>query len=249
LIYIRDFGWRLGNQMFQIATAIGLALENNDTVWYPEWQYADKFCGDFKNQEGAVPTPGRIFTQVGHHYEKIPYVPNMVLSGYFQSEKYFKHCEDGIRALFEVRVTPPRRRMAEHECAIHVRLGDYVQLQNHHPVKTWKNYYESAVEKYYEQVGHRNVLFKIFSDEPNRAAQEFPTDGRFEVIDMANETYALWLMSQHEGNIIGNSSFSWWSAWLNPNPNKVVIAPQEWFGQAYSVLNLKDLIPPEWHKV
>jgi hypothetical protein len=56
----------------------------------------------------------------------------------------------------------------------------------------------------------------------------------------------MFLMSKCENNIIANSSFSWWGAWLNKNKNKKIIAPKKWFGESLSHHNTDDIIPKEW---
>ena len=63
-----------------------------------------------------------------------------------------------------------------------------------------------------------------------------------------SEVEDLWLMSLCKHNIIANSSFSWWGAWLNNNPNKKVIAPKKWFGDHVN-LNTSDLLPESWIKI
>ncbi len=245
MIYIRGFGWRLGNQMFQIASAIGLAEQNNDRVWYPEWSYAKDFIGDFSNPEGLSPAPTRLFKENGHHYTKIPYVKNMVIEGYFQSDKYFAHCEDKIKEMFTTKVSFDRP--TEPCCSVHIRLGDYVNLPNHHPVKTYDNYYGMAMEKYERELGFADPLYVVFSDDISRVKETFPTQKhRCVFIDEPNEINAFSRMSRCDDHIIGNSTYSWWAAYVNINPNKIVVAPKEWFGPAYSHLNLKDLFPQGW---
>jgi hypothetical protein len=67
-------------------------------------------------------------------------------------------------------------------------------------------------------------------------------------VDGNDDVEDMWLMSICNNNVIANSSFSWWGAWLNSNPNKKVIAPNNWFGSQTN-LNTSDIIPDNWIKL
>lgn len=251
MIYIKGFTHRLGNQLFQLASAYGLAKLNNDKVWWPDWKYAKDFCGDFRNPSDVFYSPGRTFNQQGHHYEQIPYEKNIVLSGYFQSAKYFEHCREDIVKLF----TPKSYKDNEGgqpTCFIHARMGDYLQLQQYHPVLTWEDYYEKAIKKHMELRGANSFHYRLYSDSIDLARLRFNQQGlNIEFVDEPNEIEAFSQMMACDDAIIGNSSYSWWAAYLNSNPAKIVIAPSHtsWFGTGYSYLNTGDIIPNEWIQV
>lgn len=174
--------------------------------------------------------------------------------GYWQSYKYFSSIEQVIRDDFRFlpNVDRVNSKLIE-ECSntesvsIHVRRGDYVKN-----VKTNKfhgtcsiSYYEDAIK--YIKHSCKNPLFYVFSDDIEWARRHLPlkpdaifvshNEGRNSFEDMR-------LMSLCKHNIIANSSFSWWGAWLNSNPEKCVIAPKKWF--ARSDLSANDLIPLTW---
>ena len=126
-------------------------------------------------------------------------------------------------------------------CSIHVRRGDYLKLPNHHPVQSL-NYLMKGVREMPE-----DTKFLIFSDDINWCKQNFPNiPDKFIFIEGNSDYEDLLLMSLCKNNIIANSSFSWWAAWLNENVDKKVIAPSKWFGTANSINNTKDLIPETW---
>jgi hypothetical protein len=90
-----------------------------------------------------------------------------------------------------------------------------------------------------------NPYYVIFSDDPEYCKTLFAASENVLYIDNNDPYVDLCLMSMCDHNIIANSSFSWWGAWLNKNPNKKVIAPKQWFGSAYSH-NTKDLYCNKW---
>jgi hypothetical protein len=91
--------------------------------------------------------------------------------------------------------------------------------------------------------------FYVFSDDIEWCKNFFSDILDFEFISGNNEIRDLYLMSSCENNIIANSSFSWWGAWLNKNPNKKVIAPSVWFGPAKKNVITEDLYCKNWIKL
>ena len=90
----------------------------------------------------------------------------------------------------------------------------------------------------------KDLKLYLFSDEPEWIKTNFKTDFEFEIINTYSSIADMQLMSLCKHNIIANSSFSWWGAWLNQNPDKIVIAPKQWF--AAWEYDTKDLIPEKW---
>ena len=125
--------------------------------------------------------------------------------------------------------------------SIHVRRGDYVKHPNHHPVQTIE-YYNKSVE----MVG-KDTTIVVFSDDIEWCKKNFNIDNIIYIED-EKDYIELYLMSLCDNNIISNSSFSWWGAWLNTNENKKVIAPNKWFGSAINE-NTNDIIPKGWIKI
>jgi hypothetical protein len=180
------------------------------------------------------------WNETSFHYQELPLVDNIKLHGHFQSEKYLDR--DLTLALFDVKLLVSDEMVYdfgidENTVGIHVRRGDYLNLQKHHPLCTM-DYYEEAMD-----IVGRDKKFYVFSDDWKWCSNNFK--GCF-VVEPTYDWLDLILMSRCGHNIIANSSFSWWSAWLNETENKTVVAPKQWFGPAKGNINTKDLFPREW---
>lgn len=249
------WGWRLGNQMFQIAALVGTAKKFKTIFSIPEgWKYEDFF----KNKLPASrPVSNRfLFKENGFHYQDPPKPDKKgvyAMSGYFQSEKYFEHCKEEIRKYFALKddiINPLKEKYKEilerdNICSIHVRRGDYVNLSDHH-TNLDMGYYLKAIKNF-----PKDFTFVIFSDDIEWCKEQFPPSDKFVHIEGEEDYIDLFLMTLCKNNIIANSSFSWWSAWLNENPDKKVIGPKSsnWFGPANKHLNTKDLYPNNWIEI
>lgn len=244
MISINNFGWRLGNQLFQLATAISLAEDNMDSVAFPDWKYAKYFRGDFTPSVSEVDF---VYKQHNFNYSPIKYQHNMAIDGYFQSEKFFYNNRGTIRRMFSFKNYNPMALEGVFLCGVHVRRGDYLNYPGHHPTKNLSNYYNDAMDLVKSKNDH--TTFLIFSDDIEWCKSEFSnrkdlrifySEGKSDVEDLLEMTYC-------SSMIIANSSFSWWGAWLSNS--KLVIAPKEWFGPAYSFFDTSDLIPDRWIKI
>jgi hypothetical protein len=128
-------------------------------------------------------------------------------------------------------------------CSIHVRRGDYLNYPDHHPVCSLEYFYEAMKMSGFKK-------FVVLSDDIEWCFRNFHSFSDFEFIYSRNESdiedFAI--MSKCAHNIISNSTFSWWAAYLNKNPDKIVISPDkdQWHGPAYSHWNHDDLIPESW---
>lgn len=243
----------LGNFLFQISAAISLASNNNDyaifsserafIVHEPINKYLDNIFLNIKFQKEAIPVYYQ-YNEPAFEYQPIPYKPNLMLYGYFQSEKYFNTSliNDVFSIPFDIETQIKNKYssiLSNNTCSIHVRHGDYIRFPEHHPLCTLK-YYNDAM-----QLMPPDTKFLIFSDNIKWCKENFIGD-QFIFIEDQSDVYDLYLMSLCNNNIIANSSFSWWAGWLNKNPNKIVVTPNTWFGSAKQHLNLKDLIPSSW---
>jgi len=244
-----DLMGRLGNQLFQMAATICHAVSNgldyclpnatiNERVW-PKYVNVEPCCnGSAKNF--------RVYREKTHAYIDIGPLDNIQLHGFFQSEKYFRVCRDQILKLFGIKWNYKKGWVS-----IHVRRGDYVVHHDKHPPVTM-DYLALAIEYMYTR-GYVNFL--VFSDDILYCQKEFGLIGAvfkdciFEFSKGKSEIVDLEEMSGCEHNIIANSTFSWWAAWLNRNPKKIVIAPKIWFGPGNAHLDSKDIIPVEWIKL
>lgn len=186
-------------------------------------------------------------------------VPNDVyLTGYWQSEKYFKDIEDIIREKFTVKygLFGENIRIADminnqNSVSLHVRRGQYVIDPSANRVHGTMdiNYYKKCISFIAKKI--ENPHFFIFSDDIKwvkaNLSIEYPTTYVDDIIK--NKNYDdMRLMSMFKHNIIANSTFSWWGAWLNRNPNKIVIAPKKWFKDP--IRNQEnDIVPDSWIKI
>ncbi len=186
-------------------------------------------------------------TEPGFNYFEIPDVPgNVLLNGYFQSEKYFSDISDEIRKMYtsyEVDILPEINEKIQGgtTCAIHVRRGDFLKYPDHHPVQDM-SYFINAINHMPE-----GTTFLVFSDDMNWCKDNFKRlENDFFFVEGNLDFEDLSIMRSCTHNIISNSTFSWWAAWLNSNPDKIVIAPRNWFGAAYTQLDTRDLYCESW---
>lgn len=249
---------RLGNQMFQIAAAYSFAIDNKCSI-----KISDK-NGVFTSLTGEVSGPTKykdtvyskiefidepvnfdVWKEPSFNYKPISYKfeKNLYIEGHFQSEKYFLHNREMILDIFE-----PTKKIKEYivskyqsilngnTVSLHVRRGDYLVAQDHHPVCNI-DYYKSCLNK----IDNIDTVL-IFSDDKEYVRNNF-TEKNNLIIEGEADYIDLYLMSMCKHNIIANSSFSWWGAWLNKNENKKVFAPSNWFGESLKQNDTKDLLP------
>jgi hypothetical protein len=171
---------------------------------------------------------------------------NYYLDGYWQSEKYFIESENIIREDLS-----PSKEMIDflqrtpylnsNSLSIHVRRTDYLESNGYHPVQTIE-YYKNAVDV----IGEYDKIF-VFADDINWCKENFKFKNMI-FMEGFTDIQDLYLMSYCKNNIIANSSFSWWGAWLNKNINKKVISPRSWFGSHVELSDL-DIIPQKWTRI
>jgi len=225
---------RMGNALFQLSAAIGYAKKHNTEYLFPRWNESvyfniapEHFPSFFRYQNK--------YEEKNFWHEEIPFIPNVSLHGYFQSEKYFTHCKDEIKAL----LMPKQMPQSLDCCSVHVRRGDYVKLADFH-TNLGMDYYFKAMEQI------PNAKFLIVFDDPGWCHQHFTgNDFTIKGPGSAIDDFKTLISCTH--NIIANSSFSWWGAYLNKNPNKIVVSPKNWFGPKLSHDHpIHDLIPEGW---
>lgn len=237
-----NYGY-LGNQMFQYAALKSIANKINTDYIIPA-----KTTGKFFQQltdafilNNSIKYGITNFKQVEEKqfYYDSEFIESMTdnidIKGYFQSEKYFKDIEKEIKNDFKFKQTYPIP--TQKYVAVHVRRGDYISLPNHHPTCSIK-YYEKAMSLF------SNSHFVILSDDIEwcRNQKVFAGCEFWQGIDNVHDLY---VMTKAEHNIIANSSFSWWGAWLNEKYDKIVVAPKKWFGEEIRH-STDDLLPREW---
>lgn len=180
---------------------------------------------------------------------------NVYLDGYFQSELFFKDVRKKLLDRFRIKDSTVLNR--EHEqmvgsgntVAVHVRRGDYVSLpaaSQFHGV-LGMDYYDAALGEIRSKTEQPKIF--VFSDDIGWCRAAFKDKGVDAFIDGSGKPSAhdLMLMSKCAHQVLANSSYSWWAAWLNQNPGKIVIAPERWYlGKGPDAL---PIVLPEWIKV
>ena len=262
--YLGKMG-QLGNQMFQYAATLGVArkmgvpfcIPNHDEVF--DDGIGNKLrielfeCFDIKPDRVGFLNTQNVFTEDGFEFAQkffdVDVNMDFSLYGFFQTEKYFKHCADEVRQqfTFKKQIVDECKETVE-DCfeepiALHIRRGDFlINSGNHHNQSL--DYYEEALKRF--DASHRQVI--IFSDDPDWCMEQpLFSDDKFIVSNGNSSFHDLYLMSQCSDFIIANSSFSWWGAWLAGEGR--VLAPKKWFGPNNSHLNTKDLYCRNWEIV
>jgi GR25 family glycosyltransferase involved in LPS biosynthesis len=247
----------LGNQMFQIAATCAIAWMNNLNPIFEKISASPPLTSPRPVYWNTV--FNSIDTISTYNYNKIQFLQfglpdsyfrpinlshnkSYKMDGYFQNPKFFNIYKDRILDLFKLsdnqnsiiddlynKLVPINKTSV----SIHVRRGDYLKLQHFHPVQDM-SYFIKSIETIHNKIG-KDLIFLIFSDDlgwcynnfeklymnciyVDHNSNQLPKD----VIDM-------YLMSRCNHNIISNSSFSWWSAYMNKNPDKIVCIPGNWF--------------------
>jgi hypothetical protein len=176
------------------------------------------------------------------------------LHGYWQSERYFADIAGVLRQEFTAREPSDRKNEAlaaaidaANAVSLHVRRGDYVDNPTTHRYHGTCSleYYRRAVDHIAARAGRPHLF--VFSDDLQwtRANLRFAAPTTFVGANSPDCGYRdMLLMARCRHHIIANSSFSWWGAWLNPSRDKIVVAPQDWFGASRN--DTRDLAPPTW---
>lgn len=268
----------LGNQMFQYALYLKLQSMGRKVKMDALTEYTKEnprpnmlWCFDAEYEEASredinILTDGfmklshrirrKIFGRKSLEYHEKDYNFDLqilerepaYLTGYFQSEKYFKDIEEQIRRAFtfsekiwEVSDKALVEKIRDYQkqiektkaISLHVRRGDYVASSEVYGGICTDAYYQKAIAVMEERVP--GAVFYVFSNEPAFVKEQLleyePKEDKFVVIEGTTEETGyldLFLMSKCRHHIVANSSFSWWGAWLNPDKDKVVIAPDKW---------------------
>lgn len=275
----------LGNQLFQIFATISYAMQckqpfifldkktlgNRPTYWNNFFIYLKNFLIN------KYPTSPKMKTlsEVGFHYEELPLVnsfSNTLLSGYFQSYKYFENNKETICKLIRLDLQKNAIKNKyihnyDNLVSMHFRLGDYKHLQNFHPVLKFEYYKNSLqhimdMEKTETETNNKNINLKVLyfceKDDYETVIQTidklqnmFPSCSFIKVSDDIEDWEQMLMMSLCRHNIIANSSFSWWGAYFNTHEDKIICYPSVWFGPALASHDTRDLFPEDghWNKI
>ena len=275
----------LGNQLFEIFTTISYALKYNKDFMFPyESKLPNCFIKYYRNtywhnlfesiihhttymnssytNDFIKDTPNR-YNEINFTYDEIPNNENenLLLSGHFQSYKYFEENYDKIYNLLNLdnKINEIKNKYNsyfqdnKHIISMHFRLGDYKLKPSQHPILSQK-YYEKSIQHILHSRNIDNpVIFVFCEEEDNYIIENIITDFmslfpniEFKKIHHEIEDWKqMLLMSCCNDNIIANSTFSWWGAYLNNHCDKIVTYPSLWFGIGNNT-TLNDLIPSNW---
>lgn len=244
---------RLGNQMFQYAALKGIAkhcgyefcIPPKENFGIEDKKVKSSDCNiydtfnNIKSNKIEISSNQRVVEKTYTFDEELfnKCLDDCDLFGYFQSEKYFKHIEDDIKKDFsfdeDLRENCKKFLNEPEYISLHVRRGDYLNIQNYHPVQTCE-YYEKSL-----QILPHDIPVIIFSDDVSWCkSQELFSSDRFLISENNSTDADLCLMTLCDYHIIANSSFSWWGAWLANS--KKIIAPKNWFGDDCITKDVRD---------
>ncbi len=220
----------------------------------------ERYCGTFQKIIDRIRTGNQKRCIVEHSPS---FKPNILLrndgyfDGHWNNEKYFSDHADVIRKDFTLKnsmgraaeILAQKIRAEKNPVSIHIRRGDYVTIKkiaDVHGVLPL-SYCETAMKKIIEQFP--DAHFFISSDDIAWAKENFPKKYPVTFVSSPEipDFEELMLMSRCRHNIIANSTFSWWGTWLNINPEKIVIAPKQWFTDPNR--RIENLIPQSWIQI
>lgn len=193
--------------------------------------------------------------------EALQYQPDLLdnlpddcyLSGYWQCEKWFDSVKEEVRRKFsfnEADLDDENRKLLEqiggaNSVSIHIRRGDYLHLPMYQNICTLDGYYMPAIDFIKER--EPDLQFFVFSNDIPWCREILKLDNAV-YVDHNSGLYSycdMLLMSSCKHNIIANSTFSWWGAWLNDNQNKIVLTPPRFLNTGAE----EDIIPPSWIRI
>jgi|GEM_PF-626309 len=240
---------RLGNNLFQVAAASALAWDNGARAIFPDLSSNPESLAHvfFRFDASNLPAkPSLVWNEPAYAYSPIPYFPDMELIGYFQSENHFKKYRERLLHLLS-----PHPKDLEY-----IRKKYYWLDEMPDTVGVQLRYYkrEFPTESIYPQYGKdylekalssfpASSIFVVSSDAIEYARGSMPAWAENAIFLEGEAPYIdLCVLSLCKHNVISNSSFGWWAAWLNQNPGKEVVCPALWMKDCPASV----VCPPEW---
>ena len=215
-----------------------------------------------------LPQPIHVIREKEFSYNELPTCEmmnrNTMIYGYFQSYKYFEEHYEIIYRILGIEKKKNEllsklelsKDLLENSCSMHFRIGDYKKIQHVHPLASY-GYYERSLTHLQNEIPDKNFTIYYFCEEDDLEdvlqiisplAEKFPDyifERGFKDID---DWEQMLLMSSCHHNIIANSSFSWWAAYLNTWTDKIICYPSVWFGPDIEH-NVKDLPLNNWIRI
>jgi len=246
----------LGNQMFQYAYGRKKELSGDKILFLKKFTKERKYLLDsfnIKTKSNMIKMKENILSKIKNKfyiYLKLDTIK------YYQNEKYFKNIENIIREEFNLKnpLIDVSKKWEEDiksspiSVSIHIRRGDYVnnpKTNKYHGI-CGIEYYKKAINLLENKIGKNFEIF-IFSDDIKWTKNNLSFNQQMNFVSSPEipDYEEMYLMSLCKHNIIANSTFSWWGAWLNKNPNKIVIGPEQWFNKK----TIKNIMPSKWIKI
>ena len=240
----------LCNQLFQIATCCSYAIDNDYDAVFPCLRDRDRY-GEYPTNimrhlcfDDFIDPSYTVYQEPKFGYTPIPKLENsiVVAHSYCQSHKYFEHNRDHILNLFSPRPEDTKKihdkygdLLTQNTTSCHIRRGDYTKLKDVHSPLYESDYYNRS----FDLIKPDQIL--MFSDDIDWCKENFK-QSNITFIENETDYIDLFIMSLCNNNIIANSTFSWWGAWLNSNENKKVVCPSSWFESS----GAEDLVVDGW---
>ena len=252
----------LGNQLFQIFTVISYSIRYSVPFLfrYSEilkigrerptyWNNLLKSLKIYTSTDDECFNIKCWYNEPSFRFSEIPKVENCCFCGYFQSYKYF---EENKKTIISVCGLDQQRIPIQNAISIHFRMGDFKHLQEYHPI-LGVEYYENALRYIEENTDGDYTILVFCESEDQDAVRKIIKciDINYQVT-FIDDTIPDWeqmlIMSSCEINVIANSTFSWWGAYLNDSPDRIVLYPSIWFGHNLRH-DISDLFPHDWIKI
>lgn len=241
---------RLANQLFQMSAAICHAWKMGTDFSIPRQSISPRIWPTYiTNLPYSKSTQQHYYKEESHEYKPLPEHDDLLIDGYFQSEKYWNGEKERLAELLQFRLPPNPR--SDLFVAVHVRRGDYLKYPDQFPVLPVSYYYD-AIGKM-KSLGRNRFIF--FSDDIPWCESSFSSFGKNEKLDFTFKPAGppladMYIMYCAEAFIIANSTYSLFPALLR-NDNPLVIAPAEyrWFGPANKNISVKDKMNEQWIRI
>ena len=248
-----------GNQLFQIAATYAYSIQNGIEIILPKWkcrvsgkEYSDYFDDFTIKQVDTLPASDCTYDEEFFYYRPIPKFENynnIDLKGYFQSEKYILPAVDKVKELFTAKYDILNKLYdIDFDNSISIQLRYYDRGFIDHPdcfytVEENLDYFKKAINYF-----GKNKTFYVSTNNLAKAKNMFKPYKNIRFLEDLNldSVEQFFAMSHCEHNIISNSSFGWWSAYLNKNPEKMVFVPGKWFKKQGSNFDTRDIYPNKW---
>ena len=253
----------LGNQLFTLFAGMSKALDENKTiVIYPENNNRVYYFNNFLKVLNKYVSYDDdvdfcdIYNEPYFYYTKIQNNAK-IIKGFYQSYKYFNNNFDKIVDILKIRQMQEKNKLLFKSIAIHFRFGDYLTLTDNHIILP-TSYYLNAINELSAKINISEYTFIIFSEKCNDVIIDkyikilnLPIKfvKIYEIMPTITDYEEFLYMSNCDHFIIANSTFSWWSAYLSTNPDKIVLYPSLWFGPKLKHYITTDLFPDKWSKI